>query len=395
VTIHTDSSLRRNLRTIFNEGTLARLSDGQLLERFVSRPGPEAEPAFTLLIQRHGPMHRTEKAAGDAKDQAGPSARQTSPRDDGSHIETVTISGRGSDPTGQPVAGAMIYIINANRRGFSNGSRSLSTVVTGPDGRFVAGGVQLPVWKPDPGPVPAAEEGRFQVAGTVAGFGFTWHEVSSYRPTPRPPAAEIKPDANTAEVFYQAEPIQCDLAFGPVVSLHGKINDDLGHSLAGVKVQVGVIDDPHSRKMWSCAHVDPTDAVARKHRAFDGIRALPEAMLSSRTGPDGTYRIDGLPREAEFITMIDPGPTFDFMQETIATTKKGIKGIRSLGFDAVLDYTFMSSREARFIVKFIDTKEPVQNATIRAKTDREMLRSGSVGTTDDKGQLTLRLRPGD
>jgi hypothetical protein len=56
VTTPANSSLRRNLRTIFNEGSLAELSDGQLLEQFATRCGTEAEPAFTLLIERHGPM---------------------------------------------------------------------------------------------------------------------------------------------------------------------------------------------------------------------------------------------------------------------------------------------------------------------------------------------------
>ena len=83
------------------------------------------------------------------------------------------------------------------------------------------------------------------------------------------------------------------------------------------------------------------------------------------------------------------------MQEMIATSQPDIKGIRSLGFDAVLDHTFAAARDAQFIVKYVDTKQPVKNATVRAKTDREMLRSGSVGTTDDKGQVTLGLRPGE
>ena len=62
VTIHTNSSWRRDLQTIFNAGTLAGLSDGQLLERIAVRRGvgreraPEAESAFALLIERHGPM---------------------------------------------------------------------------------------------------------------------------------------------------------------------------------------------------------------------------------------------------------------------------------------------------------------------------------------------------
>jgi hypothetical protein len=56
VTTHANSSLRRHLWTIFNEGTCAGLSDGQLLEQFATKTGPDAEPAFTLLIERLGPM---------------------------------------------------------------------------------------------------------------------------------------------------------------------------------------------------------------------------------------------------------------------------------------------------------------------------------------------------
>ena len=62
VTIDPNSSWRRDLQTIFNAGTSAGLSDGQLLERIASRPGagregsPEVESAFSLLIERHGLM---------------------------------------------------------------------------------------------------------------------------------------------------------------------------------------------------------------------------------------------------------------------------------------------------------------------------------------------------
>ena len=42
-----------DLRTLFGVGTLAGLSDGQLLDRFVSR---RDEAAFEALVLRHGPM---------------------------------------------------------------------------------------------------------------------------------------------------------------------------------------------------------------------------------------------------------------------------------------------------------------------------------------------------
>jgi RNA polymerase sigma factor (sigma-70 family) len=44
------------MRAIFDVGTVAGLSDTQLLERFVTRGGEPAELAFAALVERHGPM---------------------------------------------------------------------------------------------------------------------------------------------------------------------------------------------------------------------------------------------------------------------------------------------------------------------------------------------------
>ena len=44
------------LQTLFGVGTLAGLTDGQLLERFAEGRGEAAEAAFTALVERHGPM---------------------------------------------------------------------------------------------------------------------------------------------------------------------------------------------------------------------------------------------------------------------------------------------------------------------------------------------------
>src|SRR5579883_1938690 len=43
----------RQIHLLFNEGTVAGLSDAQLLERFASR---RDGVAFEALVQRHGPM---------------------------------------------------------------------------------------------------------------------------------------------------------------------------------------------------------------------------------------------------------------------------------------------------------------------------------------------------
>jgi RNA polymerase sigma factor (sigma-70 family) len=44
------------MRALFTAGTVGGLTDGQLLERFTTRGGEDAELAFASLVERHGPM---------------------------------------------------------------------------------------------------------------------------------------------------------------------------------------------------------------------------------------------------------------------------------------------------------------------------------------------------
>jgi len=46
----------RELRTLFRLGAVGTLGDAQLLEAFLSRRGEEAEDAFAVVVERHGPM---------------------------------------------------------------------------------------------------------------------------------------------------------------------------------------------------------------------------------------------------------------------------------------------------------------------------------------------------
>jgi RNA polymerase sigma factor (sigma-70 family) len=64
----------RHIHTLFNVGTIGRLSDGELLKWYTTRGGEPAELAFSALVERHGPMVlrvcrsllRDEHAAHDA-----------------------------------------------------------------------------------------------------------------------------------------------------------------------------------------------------------------------------------------------------------------------------------------------------------------------------------------
>ncbi len=333
----------------------------------------------------------------DGKDQKpDPAAMNRSRSDVDSHVETIDVSGRATDRSGRPVAGAKVYVLDTNQRSHSGKSRLLATVTTDQNGIYTASRVELTVWKPNPSPIPSGETGRFQVAATAPGFGFTWHESTDYRPVPRPRAA-AGPEPKYAKAFHRGEPIVVDLSFGPSASLTGRIVDDRGRPLAAVKVQVGCCDDPRRlgvAKMWSCARVDPAGTTPRERLALDGIYSLPQELLSAHTDADGRYQIDGLPREAQFLTSIDPGPEYEPLTETVATTDRPLQSIKSLGHSAVLNHTFAAPREVALTVLYSETRLPAKGATVRARSDRELLRAGGVGTIDDSGRATLRLRPG-
>jgi RNA polymerase sigma factor (sigma-70 family) len=46
----------KDIHTLFRAGTAAGITDGQLLERFLTQRGDAAEAAFTALVERHAPM---------------------------------------------------------------------------------------------------------------------------------------------------------------------------------------------------------------------------------------------------------------------------------------------------------------------------------------------------
>ena len=54
--LSTPSSVARQIETLFDGGSVAGLTDRQLIERFSARRDAASEIAFAALVSRHGPM---------------------------------------------------------------------------------------------------------------------------------------------------------------------------------------------------------------------------------------------------------------------------------------------------------------------------------------------------
>lgn len=347
------------------------------------------------------------------------------------------ISGRATDDSGRPVAGATVYIVDINRRLHPGDRDIVATLTTGPDGRYVARDVELRVWAPDPSrpndlevndgvrrsifglrPTQRYAESRFQVAGTAPGFGLTWSWPACYMPEKRRPRdygsepIEEVLKQHDFKQLYRGEPFEFDLVFRPPASIHGKVVDDRGRPLGGAKVQFGATDsiwapDPGRRRVResACQRVDqrppePFEGIAPRlvgePSTFVGIALMPESITSTRTGPDGTYRLDGLPRECVLSFQSDTGHGYEPDRRYFFITARAARPpMPCLGYDAVLDWTLDALRDARFTVRYADTSQPARGLRIRTWGERPPRHHETYGVTDEQGRTTVLLPPGE
>lgn len=301
----------------------------------------------------------------------------------------IAVSGAAIDDENEPVRGAKIYLVAASGFGEFGAAAILAETTTDDTGRYTFTEAMLPV-RIFP-PTPEIVEGKFQVFGVAEKHGFTWHGIRAYRPRPRPaPDAESEMD----RAYYEGEPIKCNLFFEPTVALVGQVRDDLGHPLAGAKVQVGVIDDARRKNstMWGFELLAGKDDSAKPDRAFACIDSMPRSRLSAVTDADGRYKIADLSREASFLAAVAGPAEFGTLTATVATTDRDVPGTVSAsrnGWNPVLP----APRAITVRTFDLDTMEPLANVVLHAYGG-QMRFSGNDARTDAEGKAVLRLPPG-
>ncbi|HEX7449821.1 MAG TPA: hypothetical protein VF306_19840, partial [Pirellulales bacterium] len=359
---------------------MAQLADAVLKERLqaAARLGTML---LLALLTIGGPSH--------AEPKAKPAPRRGTIYD--SEPASITVRGQAKDREGRAIVGATVYLAMANNFGKFGYDAVMGQDVTDEQGRYEISTASLPV-RMFP-PTPEVVEGKFQVFGTAAGYGLTWHGARAFRPRPRP-AEGGEPDVDRA--YYEGEPIVNDLVFGPEAVVAGRVTDDLGRPLADAKIQLGVIDDLRrpEAKMYRLELLPDSDAAPRDaDRVFDRVSSLPEFFLSTRTDAGGRYRIGGLPRQAIFAAQATYRPNHDAENTTIATHSSPVQGALTIGDGDEWNPVLAAPRTVFVQCFYADTGEPADRVTLCAQGSSFQM-AGLGDVTDGNGQAVLELTPG-
>jgi RNA polymerase sigma factor (sigma-70 family) len=305
-----------------------------------------------------------------------------SPAKPASMTTPITVRGRATDIEGKPVAGATIFLVSTNGT-----DAPLGTTTTDHDGSYIFRQVRLPVsrWRDD-----APLQGTFQVYGTAPGHGFAWHGMRFYHPRRRPDDWKV-----TGEDYsiFGGEPMVMDLRFPPAATLIGRIVDEAGRPVADASVRVA-----------ACDYLDTEGKESQLNfREFWAIQSAPVALTMAKTGPDGRFRLDGLPKEAGFwvhvkhpayawlglyaATTARPTTAFDYPLQSIIPGQE-----RPPVETGELNVTLHATRRIAVRTVFADSSRPAPR--VRVTASRGSAGSQANGTTDAEGKLLLRLPPG-
>lgn len=300
----------------------------------------------------------------------------------------VTITGVAKDENDRPLPGVTVFVSMQNK--FSNGAQDAirGRATTDAAGKYALENVMLSVQTSPP--MPDVIEAKFQVFGVSDDHGFAWHGVREYRPRPRP-AADSEPDMDLA--YYQGETIVNDLAFGPTLRFAGQVKDDLGHSIAGAKVQMGAVDYVRrpGTKMWEFHMLASDDRPLEMDGDFSSISHVPEACLTATTDTKGRFEFSHVRREASFLAAVSATPELGQLSETVSTGGSAVKGDDN---NMVMwNPVFMAPRNLTLHVLDPTGKQPREGVVLHAYAQHIRF-AGNDARSDGDGRAPLRLPPG-
>src|SRR5262245_44596574 len=186
----------------------------------------------------------------------------------------LSLRGRARDEQGEPIGGATIYVVSTN----GSPARLLGQTTTDENGNYEFTDLPLPESRSNK---PAEEYGAgcFQVFGKAPGRSFAWRGMRFLH---------VNPKSSSRHGFFAGDEIKLDLTFEPASKVEGRIVDETGQPIPGVKVQLGRCD-------WIDVAGKEDHVNFREFWAvYQAAEVMPEELFST-TDQDGRFAFKSVP----------------------------------------------------------------------------------------------------
>jgi protocatechuate 3,4-dioxygenase beta subunit len=333
----------------------------------------------TGLLRDHlGAATPPPNPAKEVSEQKKPAAPAKKRDDQEVRFQTFTVRGRALDRDEKPVPGATIYLVSTN----NSPSRLLATTTTDERGRYAFRDARLPYRMPEKKDEYAS--GAFQVFGKAPGLAFGWAGMKLLNIDQRLRALPRKPDSIS---YFPDDDIEIDVPFGSRYKVEGRITNENGAPIQGVRLRLG-----------NCDYLDPTGKEEHKnYREFWSIyqaATITPEQVTAFTDDKGRFEFPFVPADV-FCWLLLEHPDYADISLYTATTADPPKThddnhpVHRLP----LQLTLRSVRTITVQVRSHETDRPVAGIQVSGYEQRA---SGSFshGTSDRNGKVTLKLPPG-
>lgn len=304
-----------------------------------------------------------------------PALKKAAPNRGGTY--PITITGRAVDFDGKPIAGAHIYL--ASRK---VAHKRIAETISDAEGRYILRDVELPIEPAKPNEIGGRDVGAFQLFGQAEGFGYAWRISKAFYPQPRPANITYQPQSGIPLSHYEAnDEIDLDLRFSRPSRLSGTIVDDAGKPLAGVGLEI--------RDCESLIEVD--NIIGLSFDALNERDSAPPSMKIRTTDDAGRFVFEGLPEDCRFRIQVRAKGFPDRWVYAATSREPQPDHDRSPVFTGDFKLTLAVPVDVPIKVVYADTGQPAPKVAVSLGAGLV----STLGTTDDQGQVSLGVPPGD
>ncbi len=306
----------------------------------------------------------------------------------------VRVSGRVLDLKGRPVAAATVRVIGTR---MVDGPERLEvttavagTATTAADGRYRLASVSLPTSRLRRLPQCLTPYAQCQVVAWAPGFGFGWHRVQAVQAVPLP-----DPDDLQGHLPFNS-PFEMDVHLRPEAELKGRVVDEAGRPVAGVKVVNHSIDLLDEQGGETTVWLDPSQS------------GLLDRFGQASTDGEGRFRMPGLPAETcSWLSFERPGSTlWSWLYASTSATGAGVvhpepsfanhngRGRHEV-HPAEMTVTMATTGRVDVRVSAEDDGRPLPGIDVESMNQNRGTGIASGGRTDAEGRVAIDLPPGE